>query len=292
MNTEHFKEYMRSQGFRPVTIEEAARYAERFAGWLNDEGLTAHSCSYTDLLSIVKKYRNEGQSPQNLRKHIRGIWHYYEYQKAEGNVSFNKAENLKIRGVVARLPSDILTRKQMEQIFEESQPQTPVQKRNKTILSFLIYQGLMLCDLENLEPSDINLPKGIVTIRGNAKTKRRTLKLEAPQVLLLQEYITTVRPQLEQQKKQTGDKLFMTIGKGGKMKEAIKDYLNELKPKYPYLKNFMQLRVSVISQWVKEKPLREVQYLAGHGSIQSTQRYVQASLDELQMQLNLFHPLK
>ena len=76
------------------------------------------------------------------------------------------------------------------------------------------------------------------------------------------------------------------------MKEIIKDYLNELKPKYPYLKNFMQLRVSVISGWVKEKPLREVQYLAGHGSIYSTQRYVQASLDELQAQLNLYHPLK
>jgi integrase/recombinase XerD len=292
MNTEHFKEYMRSQGFRPVTCGEASRYAERFANWLDAEGLTAQSCSYTDLLSIVKKYRDEGQSPQNLRKHVRGIWHYYEYQKAQGNVSSNLAENLKIRGVVARLPSDILNRKQMETIFEESQPQTPVQKRNKTILSFLIYQGLMLCDLENLEPSDINLPKGIVTIRGNAKTKRRTLKLEAPQVLLLQEYITTVRPQLEQQKKQTGDKLFISIGTGSRMKEAIKDYLNELKPKYPYLKNFMQLRVSVISQWVKEKPLREVQYLAGHGSIQSTQRYVQASLDELQMQLKLFHPLR
>jgi integrase/recombinase XerD len=292
MNTEHFKGYMRSQGFRPVTCGEAARYAERFANWLDAEGLTAQSCSYTDLLSIVKKYRDEGQSPQNLRKHIRGIWHYYEYQKAQGNVSSNLAENLKIRGVVARLPSDILTRKQMETIFEESQPQTPVQKRNKTILSFLIYQGLMLCDIENLEPSDIDLVKGTVHIKRNARSKRRVLKLEAPQILLLQEYLTTIRPQLEQQKKQPSDKLFISIGTGSRIKEAFKDYLNELKPRYPYLKNFMQLRVSVISQWVKEKPLREVQYLAGHGSIQSTQRYVQASLDELQMQLKLFHPLR
>ena len=292
MNTEYFKEYMKSRGFRPTTCNEVTRYAVHFSIWLDKEGLTAQSCSYSDLLSIVKQYREEGQSPENMRKHIRGIWHYFEYQKSQGNVSFNKAENLKIRGVVNRLPSDVLTRQQMELIYEESQPRTPVQKRNKTTLSFLIYQGLMLCDLENLEPTDINLSKGIVLIRRNTKTKRRVLKLEASQVLLLQEYLTIVRPQLLKQKKQPGDKLFITVGRGEKMKEIIKDYLNELKPQYPYLKNFMQLRVSVISGWVKEKPLREVQYLAGHGSIYSTQRYVQASLEELQMQLNLFHPLK
>jgi hypothetical protein len=40
----------------------------------------------------------------------------------------------------------------------------------------------------------------------------------------------------------------------------------------------------------KKKPLREVQTLQDMAAIQSTQRYVQASLDELQMQLKLFSP--
>ncbi|MGV8138348.1 MAG: integrase [Mangrovibacterium sp.] len=54
----------------------------------------------------------------------------------------------------------------------------------------------------------------------------------------------------------------------------------------------MQIRISVISHWVKEKNIREVQYMAGHASIYSTQRYIRASLDDLKDELSLFHPLQ
>jgi integrase/recombinase XerD len=58
------------------------------------------------------------------------------------------------------------------------------------------------------------------------------------------------------------------------------------------MKHFVQIRSSVISQWIKEKNIREVQYMAGHNNIISTQRYVRANLDELKEQLGNYHPLK
>jgi len=36
-----------------------------------------------------------------------------------------------------------------------------------------------------------------------------------------------------------------------------------------------------MSHWLQEKNIREVQYLAGHGSIKSTQLYAQVNLREL-----------
>ncbi len=47
------------------------------------------------------------------------------------------------------------------------------------------------------------------------------------------------------------------------------------------MKHFVKVRSSVISLWIKEKNIREVQHIAGHNNIISTQRYVRANLDEL-----------
>ena len=76
----------------------------------------------------------------------------------------------------------------------------------------------MLCDLENLEPGDINLSKGIVLIRRNTKTKRRVLKLEASQVLLLQEYLTATRATTVKTK-ETGSRQALYHGRQGRKDE-------------------------------------------------------------------------
>ena len=118
------------------------------------------------------------------------------------------------------------------------------------------------------------------------------LPLNASQVLQLQEYVIQIRKQLLKLKGQASDKLFVTIGDSQQMKDALRELLNELQRKYPFLISFTQIRTTVIYFWVKEKNIRETQYLAGHASIHSTQRYKQVSLDDLQLQLDLFHPLK
>jgi len=53
---------------------------------------------------------------------------------------------------------------------------------------------------------------------------------------------------------------------------------NELRSKHDFLRSFIQVRNSVISRWLQERNIREVQYLTGHGSIKSTQRYAQVNL--------------
>jgi integrase/recombinase XerD len=65
--------------------------------------------------------------------------------------------------------------------------------------------------------------------------------------------------------------------------------LRKLNPKY---KHAMQIRQSVITEWLKEKNLRTVQYMAGHRYISSTERYKTNNLEGLKDALNKFHPLK
>ena len=287
-----FEEYLRGKGLRQRTVVGILLYTKRFLEWLDDEGLTLESCRYNDLLGFIKKYREAGLIPNNLNKHLRGVKYYFEYKKELGEIPYNPAANLMVKGECSTLPKDILSKEQVEQVYSEYEAQTPVQKRNKVILGFYVYQGLLREDIELLEPSDINLNGGTIRIRRSVRLRGRTLPLNASQVLGLQEYLTQIRKQLLKQKGQDSDKLFITIGDSDHMRDALKELLNELQRKYLFLISFTQIRTTVIYFWVKEKNIRETQYLAGHASILSTQRYKQVSLDDLQLQLDLFHPLK
>jgi integrase/recombinase XerD len=287
-----FERYLQEKPLRKRTVLAVLLYAKRFLQWLDEEGMTLQDCKYNDLLSFIKKYRDEGLNPNNLNKHLRGIKYYLEYKKKQGEIIYNPAANLTVKGEYTTLPKGILSKEQIEQVYNEYEAQTPVQKRNKVILGLYVYQGLTREEIENLEPTDINLNRGTILIRRNVRLRQRMLPLNASQVLQLQEYLTQIRKQLLKLKGQDSDKLFITIGDSQQMKDALRELLNELQRKYSFLISFTQIRTTVIYFWVKEKNIRETQYLAGHASIHSTQRYKQVSLDDLQLQLDLFHPLK
>ena len=287
-----FEDYLQFIRLRKGSIIDILCYVRRFSEWLETENLTVEECTYTDLLSLVKIYRDKGFSIHNQNKHILGIKHYYNYLKHIGKVKYSPAENLLVRGNIQKLPRDILSKEQLEEMYENYQPETPVQKRNKIMLGLLVYQGLTRNELDRLEPENINLAKGTIHIKRNVKLKQRILKLAACQILPLQEYLTETRKTLQELRKEKTSKLLINTGRVESINELTRELLRELRLKHDFLKSFIQVRNSVISNWITEKNIREVQYLAGHGSINSTQRYVQVNMKELAKQLNKYHPLK
>ena len=56
--------------------------------------------------------------------------------------------------------------------------------------------------------------------------------------------------------------------------------------------NAKQIRSSVITEWLRKNNLRQVQYMAGHKYVSSTQRYQLNNLDDLQNELRSHHPMK
>ena len=73
------------------------------------------------------------------------------------------------------------------------------------------------------------------------------------------------------------------------MVNGIKDMINRYEPR---LTNMAQIRASTITNWLKHYNLREVQYMAGHKYVSSTERYRMDTLEDLQKELEKYHPLK
>ena len=77
-----------------------------------------------------------------------------------------------------------------------------------------------------------------------------------------------------------------------KVSDMVSRIINQLKRIDPSVTGSRQIRASVIMNWLKQHNIRQVQYMAGHKSIRSTESYRLQDLTDLTRQLELFHPLR
>jgi integrase/recombinase XerD len=290
---EEYIEYLKYKRFMYRTIEHKLMCMRRFLEWLKREDLILSECSYADILSFLKGLRSQQFSVANQNAHIVAIRNLYECQIMAGKADRNPLMNLHVKGRIQRIPHNLLTPEQLDKIYHSYNPLTEYQQRNKVILGLYINQGLTRMEMSRLEVEDVDLAKGTIQIRNNVKLNERTLPLAAYQVPYLYEYINNIRPKLLKQSDHAkGDRLFFTYANGQTVNETIKKLLIELRKRNPELTSFNQIRGSVIYNWMKEKQIREVQYMAGHNSLTSTQRYQDVNMQDLHASLNEFHPLK
>ena len=113
------------------------------------------------------------------------------------------------------------------------------------------------------------------------------------------EYLYKTRAELlSYQQSTTTQQLFLSMPPSGKLKAESEETLNifkrltqELKAINPKLINIQHIRSSVIINWLKKYNLRQVQYRAGHKAIYATELYLVNDIDDLQTEINQYHPL-
>jgi integrase/recombinase XerD len=304
--------YLQQKGFAPDSCKMYSNYTGYFLTWLTTQSLTTEATTYNDLLRFVNHCRKEGRSIKNTNLVLTSLRHYYSMLQVENN----PAANLYLKGEVQRIPHDLLEKEMLDYLYEKYQVYNERTQRNKVILGLYIYQAIATDELKKLEPDHIKLKEGKIYIPGTKQTiskggrQARWLKLEAKQILDLQEYLLVTRPKIiddiksGERKKQSTRKpdkinesvlehqLFISLNGSGEIKTSVRFLMDDLRKINPTVKDATQIRKSVITQWLKEKDIRTVQYMAGHSSISTTERYRAANVEELEEALKIHHPLK
>ena len=162
-------------------------------------------------------------------------------------------------------------------------------KRNKVIIGLMVYQGLNTSELIRLELEDLQLYKGKVYIKSGARSNSRTLELKPWQVIEFLEYIKEVREEIIERKKLETNRVFIPSNK--RLGNTVYHILKKLKRVNHQVENIHQIRASVITNWLKRYNLRQVQVMAGHRYISSTEKYLQDDLESLHEIVNNFHPI-
>ncbi len=297
---ERFKDYLQQRRYRESTVNGHVQNVGYFLKWIENNGLhEPENLQYTDLLNYVQyeQQRNlptgrHGIDVSTINLRISSISKYFEFLKSEGTVNRNPVRTLRIKGKAKTVIQNPLKYDELLGLYngyKALQKQSLHQKktdlaheRNIIILGLLIWQGLHSGELEKLEVNHINLNEGIICIPSTARSNSRELKLSTQQILTLHSYINGgTRDKL----KPNDEKLF-----AGNLHNTISLLTEELKGINPQIKNAQHIRASVILHWLRQHNKRQVQYMAGHKYINSTEMYEVQELETLTSQLTKHHP--
>ena len=273
-----FINYLQQKKCSPATIKTYQKYLDYFAAWLKKEDLDAALLNYNELLEYMRHLQQKGKSKSSIMMSLSVVRHYLNYLISENKRIDNPAAGVFIRGRIRKLPSGLLSMEDLELLYNQYYLQLHVEEYKKIMLGLLIYQGVTVGELLRIRAKDIKLNEGKIFIKGTARSNERLLPLHVNQLLSLKQYLD----------KNKFDELLFTDPGIGKRIQYMFGQLHVLNKK---VINAKQIRGSVITEWLRKNNLRQVQYMAGHKYVSSTERYQLNNIDDLKNEVQQHHPM-
>lgn len=293
-----FKEYRQKNGYSEKSIRVQDSHVNCFKNWCIRENINPGDITYNQALKFIDSERERGISRQSIIREINSIRIYFDYLLESGITRQNIIKRIRIRQNGKKVLPEILSTLQLEKIYQDfcnlpewnhgTATTSLLHHRNIVILGFMIYQGLDSGEIARLETGHINLNEGKIYIPSGRNSNSRTLKLQANQILPIITYLEETRPTLLEKRELQSTYLFPSK----KSSDLVCKIVEAVKKIHPEIRDSRQLRASVLMNWLKTNNIRQVQYMAGHKSIRSTESYRGQDLTDLTKQLELFHPLR
>jgi site-specific recombinase XerD len=292
---QEFENYLQQRKYQQSTIKGHVMNIGYFLQWVNDNQLyEMENVQHKNILEYVQHEQKRNIDVSTINQRLTSISKYFDYLKEQTSILRNPARTLRIKGKLKTITEQPLKYEELEQLyFSYKQLNKEAAKnvkeavelahqRNIIIVGLLVWQGLHSGELEKLEVGHINLDAGKIYIPSTARGNSRELKLHAQQVIHLHSYL---HGGIREKLKPEGDKLFTA-----RCSDVIRWLIEELKGINPAIKNAQHIRASVILYWLKQYNKRQVQYMAGHRHINSTERYALQQTDTLKDLLTKHHP--
>jgi len=280
-----FERYLQEHGHTSLTIK----------GYLYEIGIflmtnpKSKKYKYKDIINYLNdRAKNYPKSYTAIRS-LASIKKYFDFLIEEGKIEYHPCRTLYLKPGKGHdvIHQDLFSSEELELLINREERYKNIELKNRTIISLLIYQGLTGGEITRIKVQHVNLDSGILYIKASKLLAARHLDIMPNQLELLYRCVN------EMERKGMDN---LIIGRSGKpinqddvhhIVYTCKSFFSDrnLNPK--------TIRQSVIANWLNEKkmPLEQVQLMAGHKWISSTERYRQANPDEQSRLINMWHPL-
>lgn len=308
-----FKGYLKQQELSTTTAEMYHYQAMNFISFLDKDNTQIERCTEKEIMLYLAYLQKQGIAPETKKLRLIALRHFFNFQIETGKRKNNPTTRIKLQGGQKQKLYPILTPQELQNIYEnytvpkENNPRSHhnwftmyklAKERNKVIIGLLFNQGITTAEVSRITTDSLDLRNGKIDITGGRTGKDRTLELKSSQIMDLMEYQYKTRNELLKYQKQQTKLLFLSTPASGQTQVKEPSTLNiykrlteELKQQNPKFINFLQVRASVITYWLKNYNLRQVQYFAGHKRIISTEMYLINDIDDLQKEIDNYHPL-
>lgn len=300
-----FKNHLKSQSLDESTTQQKTNYAGYFLKWVEGEHMNATDVRYNDLLEFIDYCKGDAMTKTHINRVMASLRDYYTFLKTIDPTRINPAAHLILKGSRKKVVSGIIDQKELESLYQSYPTNTLREKRNRVMLGLIIFEGVHTQELSKLESTHVALKEGRITIPGSRIRNSRTLELKPFQILEMHEYLTEIQPRILEEipnpkprrkpqninQTRINDQLFISINGSEHIKNTLLHLFRDVRKLNPNITSAQQIRQSTITHWLKIHNLRQVQYMAGHRWVSSTERYQANNLEDLQTRLDKYHPL-
>ncbi len=199
-------------------------------------------------------------------------------------------ERIKLPKIPDALPKVILSEKEIQKLMNAPDMQTNQGYRDRIILEILYDTAIRRDETRNIKLSDLDLEAGYIRITGKGN-KQRVVPLSDRVCKLTQNYLMLVRTYFIKD----NDPGYLFLNRWGKQMHpmavwwAVKRYL----PTAGINKRVSThtMRHSCATHMLKNgAPIRYIQEMLGHASLDSTQVYTRVTINDLKEIHQKFHP--
>jgi integrase/recombinase XerD len=278
------------RGLSKNTIEAYSHGLSRFTEHLREKGIQEiPRIGKFDVRGFLLALKRQGLSAKTVVRNLAVIRSFFKFLLQEGILNVNPVEEIESQKVAKTLP-EVLTLKEVEQLLEQPNVQTPLGIRDRAMLEVLYATGMRVSELTQLPINQVNLEGGYVLLYGKG-SKERIVPLGIEAIKWLTLYLKTARQRLAKGKESD----FLFINRSGRRMSrqrfwrSLKIYGRRAglqKRISPHL-----FRHSFASHLLERgADLRSVQMMLGHVDISTTQIYTHVTGERLKKIHQRYHP--
>jgi integrase/recombinase XerD len=278
------------KGLSKNTIEAYSHGLTRFLNHLRGKGVQEiRDIDKFHVRGFLLALKKKNLAAKSIVRNLVAIRTFFRFLIEEGILETNPVEELESPKVAKTLP-EILTLKEIEQILEQPNLQTPLGIRDRAMLEMLYATGMRVSELTHLPTHQVNLEGGYVLLYGKG-SKERIVPLGSEAMKWVTQYLKTAREILAKRKESPS--LFINRSGKGMSRQGFWKNLKQYARKAGLRKRITPhlLRHSFASHLLEGgADLRSVQMMLGHVDISTTQIYTHVTGERLKKIHQRYHP--
>ncbi len=253
---------------------------------LNSEAITL----YQEELTYRLTDKGKQLSALTRQKYLCTLRNFTSYLHEKDYLARDLGKDIKLPQHPKRLPKVILDASEIKKLLAAPNMRTNDGYRNRIILELLYDTGIRAAEMAAVTTADLDLTNGYLHIRSGKGARDRVVPVSSKVCKLIKNYLLMIRPVMVK-----GKETSLVVNRWGtKMTPTAIWYAVKTSTKHAGIKKNISphtFRHSCATHMLKNgAPIRHIQELLGHESLESTQIYTKVTINDLKEIHAKYHP--
>ena len=291
--SKRYVNYLESKGYSERSVRQYKGYLHLFSEYIKEIGVNDFIEVDKHIINSYQEHLYSGMdlSLRAQESRLCAMINFFKYLDRAGKILYNPASNVELPKAKQTLPRNILTERQMKKLLNTPNIDMPLGLRDKAMLELFYSTGIRNTELRNLELYDIDFENGQISVIAGKGGKDRNIPVGDIALVYVKEYIDNVRPGFAKEK---DIKTLFLSRNGHKLTDDMIPWIVQKYTKKAKIKRKVgahSIRHSFATHLLKHgAPVRYIQEMLGHTSLDTTQRYTRVVINDLKKVHKKTHP--